>query len=107
MPVTVTIECRSEAEAVSLRQAAAFVAEMHQLAQEAPDGQVLHLAEAPVAMITVCPSTSRDSPVIRNGRFEKSTLSTFSMWTCVPKRSACFWNCAISSGPVTALGKPG
>ena len=46
MPVTVTIECRSEAEAASLRQAAAFVAEMHQIALAAPDGQVLHLAEA-------------------------------------------------------------
>lgn len=46
MPVTVTIECRSEAEAASVRQAAAFAAEMHSLAQLAPDGQVLHLAEA-------------------------------------------------------------
>jgi hypothetical protein len=46
MPVTVTIECRSEAEAASLRQAAAFVAEMHHLALSAPDGQVLHVAEA-------------------------------------------------------------
>jgi hypothetical protein len=43
---TVTLECRTEAEAASLRQAAAFVAEMHHLAQSAPDGQVFHLAEA-------------------------------------------------------------
>jgi hypothetical protein len=46
MPVIVTVECHSEAEAASLRQAAAFVAEMHQLALAAPDGQVLSLAEA-------------------------------------------------------------
>jgi hypothetical protein len=43
---TVTIECRTEAEAASLRRAAAFVAEMHHLAQSAPDGQVLPRAEA-------------------------------------------------------------
>ena len=43
---TVTIECRTEAEAASLRQAAAFVAEMHHLAHSAPDGQALRLAEA-------------------------------------------------------------
>lgn len=46
MPVTVTIECHTEAEAASLRQAAAFVAEMHQIAQSAPDCQALHLVEA-------------------------------------------------------------
>ena len=42
---TVTIECATEAEAASIRQAAAFASEMHRLAQSAPDGQVLHLAE--------------------------------------------------------------
>ena len=41
-----TIECRTEAEAAALRQAAAFVAEMHHLALSAPTGQALHLAEA-------------------------------------------------------------
>jgi hypothetical protein len=46
MTVTVTIECRSEAEAASLRQAAAFVAEMHQLAQGAPAGQALSSCES-------------------------------------------------------------
>ena len=46
MPVTVTIECRTEAEAASVRQAAAFAAEMHSLALSAPEGQVLSLAEA-------------------------------------------------------------
>jgi len=42
---TVTIECSTEAEAASVRLAAAFAGEMHRLAQSAPDGQVLHLAE--------------------------------------------------------------
>jgi hypothetical protein len=43
---TFTYECRSEAEMASLRQAADFLAELHHLAQTAPDGQALHLAEA-------------------------------------------------------------
>jgi len=43
---TVTIECATEAEAASVRLAAAFAGEMHRLAQSAPDGHVLHLAEA-------------------------------------------------------------
>jgi hypothetical protein len=42
---TFTFECRSEAELASLRQAAHFLAELHHLAQAAPDGQVLRLAE--------------------------------------------------------------
>lgn len=42
---TVTIECRTEAEAASLRQAAAFVSEMHDLAHSSAPGQALHLAE--------------------------------------------------------------
>lgn len=42
---TVTIQCATEAEAASIRQAAAFLSEMHCLAQSAPDGQVLHLTE--------------------------------------------------------------
>lgn len=42
---TVTFECATEAEAASLRQAAAFVAEMHHLALSSPDGQALHSAE--------------------------------------------------------------
>ncbi|MFO0846638.1 MAG: hypothetical protein U0797_30435 [Gemmataceae bacterium] len=46
MPVTVTIECRTEAEAASVRQAAAFATEMHDLALAAGGGQALHLAEA-------------------------------------------------------------
>ena len=42
---TFTFECQSEAELASLRQAAHFLAELHHLAQTAPDGHVLHLAE--------------------------------------------------------------
>jgi hypothetical protein len=43
---TITFECQTEAELASLRQAAAFVSEMHQLAQTAPSGQALPLTEA-------------------------------------------------------------
>ena len=38
---TFTFDCHSDAELASLRQAALFIAELHQLAQTAPDGQVL------------------------------------------------------------------
>jgi hypothetical protein len=37
---------RSEPERVALERAVAFVAEMHSLAQTAPDGQVLRACEA-------------------------------------------------------------
>lgn len=42
---TVTFEYRSESERRAIEQAVAFVAEMHALAQTAPDGQVLHACE--------------------------------------------------------------
>jgi uncharacterized membrane protein len=42
---TFTFECHSDAELASLRQAALFLAELHSLAQTAPAGQVLPLAE--------------------------------------------------------------
>ena len=42
---TVTFEYRSEQERVAIERAVAFVAEMHSLAQAAPDGQVLHACE--------------------------------------------------------------
>jgi len=42
---TVTFEYRSEAERVALERAVSFVAEMHSLAQAAPDGQVLQACE--------------------------------------------------------------
>ena len=43
---SVTFEYQTEGELAALRQAAAFIAEMHQLAHAAPAGQVLHLCEA-------------------------------------------------------------
>jgi len=42
---TVTFEYRSEQERAAIERAVAFVAEMHSLAQAAPDGQVLHACE--------------------------------------------------------------
>ena len=42
---TGTFEYRSEQERVAIERAVAFVAEMHSLAQAAPDGQVLHACE--------------------------------------------------------------
>ena len=42
---TGTFEYRSEQERVAIERAVAFVAEMHSLAQAAPDGQVLHARE--------------------------------------------------------------
>ena len=42
---TGTFEYRSEQERVAIERAVAFVAEMHSLAQAAPDGQTLHACE--------------------------------------------------------------
>ena len=42
---TGTFDYRSEAERIAIERAIAFVAEMHALAQAAPDGQVLPLCE--------------------------------------------------------------
>jgi hypothetical protein len=43
---TGTFDYRSEAERLAIERAIAFVAEMHALAQTAPDGQVLPACEA-------------------------------------------------------------
>ena len=43
---TVSFEYRSEAERIAIEQAVAFVAEMHSLAQTAPEGHILHACEA-------------------------------------------------------------
>lgn len=40
-----TFEYRNEQERVAIERAIAFVAEMHSLAQTAPDGQALHACE--------------------------------------------------------------
>jgi hypothetical protein len=46
MPMpTLTIEYRTEAERLALEQALAYVAHLHQLAQDAPDGSVLAACE--------------------------------------------------------------
>jgi hypothetical protein len=42
---TFTFECQNEAQVAALRQAAHFLAELHQLAQAAPGGEVLHTLE--------------------------------------------------------------
>jgi hypothetical protein len=42
---TLTIEYRNAAERLALEQALAYVAHLHQLAQEAPDGTVLAACE--------------------------------------------------------------
>ena len=42
---TGTFDYRNEAERIAIERAIAFVAEMHALAQAAPDGQVLPLCE--------------------------------------------------------------
>lgn len=43
---TLQVECRTERELRLVQQAIAFIAEMHDLALSAPEGQVLHLCEA-------------------------------------------------------------
>ena len=43
--LTFTFECENEAQFAALQRAAHFLAELHQLAQAAPGGQVLHALE--------------------------------------------------------------
>jgi hypothetical protein len=43
--ITLTIECRDDAERLALEQAIAFVRQLHQLAATAPDGAVLPTCE--------------------------------------------------------------
>ena len=72
------------------------------------EGMSSHLAEAPVAMITVSASIScPPSPVMRKGRLERSASVTIPSMISVPNRSACARNNSISSGPRMPLGKPG
>ena len=66
-----------------------------------------HSAEAPVATITDSALYSVPRAHSRNGRDEKSTRSMSTSTMCVPKRSACGRNAAISSGPWMPSGKPG
>lgn len=43
--LTFTFQCQNEAQFIALQRAAHFLAEMHQLAQAAPSGQILHTLE--------------------------------------------------------------
>lgn len=43
--LTFTFECQNEAQLIALQRAAHFLAEMHQLAQTAPSGQILQTLE--------------------------------------------------------------
>jgi hypothetical protein len=43
--LTFTFQCQNEAQFAALQQAAHFLAEMHQLAQDAPSGALLHTLE--------------------------------------------------------------
>ena len=70
-------------------------------------GRPRSLAEAPVAMMTVWPSTVVSPALTRNGRRLKSTLVTSSSIISVPKRSACFLKVSISGGPSMPSMKPG
>ena len=71
------------------------------------DGMPSHLADAPVAMMTVSARTVSSPETTLNGRAEKSTAVTSWVRTRVPKRTAWARNSSISSGPCTPLGKPG
>ena len=66
-----------------------------------------HRAEAPVARITDWPSNAAPRAQTRNGRPDRSTLSTSRSKKRVPKRSAWARNFAIRSGPSMPSGKPG
>ena len=71
------------------------------------EGMPSHLAEAPVATITASAVKRRSSCQSWNGRCEKSTRVISLGSKRVPKRSACFFNFSISSGPRMPSGKPG
>ena len=67
-----------------------------------------HLAWAPVEMITVSASQSWPLSVFsRNGRCDRSALSTMSLTISVPTCSAWACICSISQGPWMTSAKPG
>jgi hypothetical protein len=82
-------------------------AETPRLVYFASDSMPSHFADAPVATTTASASKRCVSVSTANGRSEKSIEVASSKITRVPKRSACFWNSSISSGPATPSGKPG
>ena len=71
------------------------------------DGMPSHLADAPVAMISVSATSSPSVETMRNGRSVRSTAVTSAVTTVLPNRSACALNSSISAGPSTPLGNPG
>jgi hypothetical protein len=70
-------------------------------------GSPMSLAEAPVEMMTVWPSSVTSPPVTVNGRRLKSTAVTSSSIISVPKRSACFRKFSMRGGPSMPSMKPG
>ena len=83
-------------------------AETPRLRSAVSDGSPSQRALAPVATITARASCHAPSLVFtRCGGPEKSTSTTLSMTKRVPKRSACFLNSSIISGPLMPSGNPG
>ena len=62
---------------------------------------------APVAMITVWPSSVWSPAVTRKGRRQKSTSVTSSAIISVPKRRACFRKVSMRGGPSMPSTNPG
>ena len=71
------------------------------------DSRPNNFADAPVAMINASADNSSFPTLTSNGRRDKSTDVTSPNNVPVPKRSACFLNSSMSSGPKIPLGKPG
>ena len=73
------------------------------------DGMPSHLADAPVAMISVSAASSPSvETTLERAVADRSTGGDVGGDArCVPKRSACALNSSISSGPWIPSGKPG
>ena len=81
-------------------------------ARRISDSRPIQLAVAPVARMTVWARTVSPLSVVSSwGLFlpgSPGLIETMSRgWMVVPKRSACFWNIFIISGPEMPSGKPG
>ncbi len=75
--------------------------------RRASPGMFSQRALAPVATMTLSAVYSSSSVRTTNGRTEKSTDVTSTLWIVEPKRSAWARNASISSGPMMPSGKPG
>ena len=71
------------------------------------DGNPSSRADAPVAMMSVCVSSTRSPSRTMIGRFPSSTAVTSPLMISVPNRFACVRNSAIRSGPMTPSRYPG